>query len=185
MGYRRPVPSRTLDLLRKNILARLRERGERQGDLAKGVGKSDAWISQVLTGKRAIRLNLIDRVAEYFECDLDALFADRSESLPLTKPAMSGGLHVETRRTPRPGARPRIENSVDRLWEEFDRHRATLDAVRVLVRTLHTLIERPDSASSRVPKPAAGRRTRDPHTRLGAPEAPPPRAVRRRKAAHH
>jgi transcriptional regulator with XRE-family HTH domain len=121
MGYRRPVPSRTLDLLRKNILARLRERGERQGDLAQGVGKSDAWISQVLTGKRAIRLNLIDRVAEYFECDLDALFADRTETLPLTKPAMSGGLHVETRRTPRPGARPRIENSVDRLWEEFDR----------------------------------------------------------------
>jgi transcriptional regulator with XRE-family HTH domain len=78
----------TLDRLRANITMRLRLKGVRQGQMAKALGMTDSWISMILSGRRAVSLQLIDRLAEYFECAPAALFDALDETPPHS---ISGG----------------------------------------------------------------------------------------------
>lgn len=62
---------------------RLKQKGARPRHLARAVGKTESWISQILSGKRAPRLDqMIDRIAEYLECAPSALFEDPAASAP-------------------------------------------------------------------------------------------------------
>jgi len=62
--------------LRQQLLQRLALKGATQGELAAFLGKSSAWISQVLTGKRGCRFDVIDRMAEFFGIPPYLLFID-------------------------------------------------------------------------------------------------------------
>lgn len=77
-------PSVTLDRLRANIAWRLKIKGVRQGQMAKALGMTDSWILGVLSGKRAVSFELIDRLAHYFECAPAALFDALDETPPRT-----------------------------------------------------------------------------------------------------
>lgn len=53
-------------MLAENISALLRERGQRQRDLAQWCHHSDVWISAILAGKRAAHMKDLDRIADFF-----------------------------------------------------------------------------------------------------------------------
>lgn len=57
---------RAPNLLIQNIRALLRERGQKQGELAFWMKKTETWASQALNGRRNFQLQDLDRIAEFF-----------------------------------------------------------------------------------------------------------------------
>jgi transcriptional regulator with XRE-family HTH domain len=78
------VASGTLNALRRQILQRLAQRGSTQVELATACGKTGAWLSMVLRGKREPRFSEIDQIAAFFEVLPSALFTD--PDLPAARP---------------------------------------------------------------------------------------------------
>lgn len=66
-----------LTTLRIQIRQRLKQRQATQTALAQYVGRTDGWLSQVLAGKRSVRLPDLDRIAAFFNVTPAALFDDR------------------------------------------------------------------------------------------------------------
>lgn len=82
------------EALRKQLHHRLALKGATQGELAAFLGKSSAWISQVLTGRRGCRFDVIDQMAEFFGVPPYLLFIDPAISdsdARLPRPATEGG----------------------------------------------------------------------------------------------
>jgi transcriptional regulator with XRE-family HTH domain len=103
-----PTETTTSDLLRRNIAARLGGRGKRPTDLAKFVGKTDGWISHVLGGRRNLKLDDLDAIAEFLEVAPSDLFAEPDDvrldvfdppDLPDSPPptTAAGDSHVSSR----------------------------------------------------------------------------------------
>jgi len=61
-----PAVFGSVERLRAQIAIRLRMSGRPQADLARHVGKSQTWISQILNGIRGIPLEDLDRIASFF-----------------------------------------------------------------------------------------------------------------------
>lgn len=59
-------PMKAQRLLAENIAALLRERGQKQKDLAAWCRHSEVWISAILSGKRSAHLKDLDRIADFF-----------------------------------------------------------------------------------------------------------------------
>lgn len=57
---------KALRLLAENISALLKARGHSQHDLAQWCRHTDVWLSAILSQKREIQLEDLDRVADYF-----------------------------------------------------------------------------------------------------------------------
>ncbi len=53
-------------VLSENVLALLRARGLSQIDLAQWCGKSGAWLSAILAGRRGMGVEDIDKMADFF-----------------------------------------------------------------------------------------------------------------------
>ena len=74
-----------LETLRERISALLRQRGLQPIDLARKVGKSPSWVSQVLSGQRGIRLETLDQIAVALEVEPWRLLVSRE--FPDEKPS--------------------------------------------------------------------------------------------------
>ena len=62
-------------LLKRIIKTKLKERGMRQGELAKWLGRDRSWISKIFTNDhRGIPLKHLDRIAAFFGLETYELF---------------------------------------------------------------------------------------------------------------
>lgn len=99
----------TLDRVRRHVNALLKAQGAKQLELAEYLGMSTGWISMFLKGKRPVDWPVVDRIADFFQIPLSALFADPDaeevHSLPLTKPERKGS-HVASSVASRHGELP-------------------------------------------------------------------------------
>lgn len=91
-------PSVALARVRHHVRALLTAKGVQQGQLAEFLGVSSGWMSMFLKGKRPVDWPVVDRMAEYFEIPLSALFADPNaealHSLPSHGSLERKGSHV-------------------------------------------------------------------------------------------
>lgn len=74
------MTNRTLETLRRNLVAYLSGRGRRPADLARHLGKTDGWISHILSGRRRLRFEDVDQIAAFLEIHPGALFAEINEA---------------------------------------------------------------------------------------------------------
>src|SRR5580765_3474002 len=65
-----------LDALRQQIRQRLAASGTTQQELAKAVGRTGAWLSMFMKGRREIRFEDIEKIAAYFGVVPAVLFTD-------------------------------------------------------------------------------------------------------------
>jgi transcriptional regulator with XRE-family HTH domain len=130
-------PSVTLDRLRANITWRLQIKGVRQGQMAKALGMTDSWISGVLSGKRAISFELIDRLADYFECAPAALFDALDETPPRTI-VEGAGYATQTRVLKRIDDQRRADRHLmAQLWARNQHLQSQLDDAIAVIGPLH------------------------------------------------
>lgn len=78
---RRPTLTARL-LLTHNVRSLLSERGLNQTELARRMGRSQPYISQILNGKRGIAIEALDELADNLGVSVEQLFQD-----PLRAPA--------------------------------------------------------------------------------------------------
>lgn len=76
MSYGRLTPvTSPADRLRRNVQRLLKQHGVTQADLARYVGRSRPWISQILSGRRATTMATLGKIAEFFPgADVEDLF---------------------------------------------------------------------------------------------------------------
>jgi transcriptional regulator with XRE-family HTH domain len=134
----------TLDYLRQQILLRLERSGRSQADLAKAVGHSPSWLSMILTGKRALQIAEIDRIAQFLEAPPSALFEDPDlDPALLLKPAEGAKKSAEGAKNAPPSIpraasyyEARLRNQreiIARYIHTIERQQRAIDAVAALL----------------------------------------------------
>ena len=160
-----PVTANALDRLRANLAQLLAAHGTRHLDLADHVGKSEAWLSLVLSGKRGIKLDVLDAIAGFFDVELARLFDNPSPARPGQTARGGAHAHAQTAHTrrlkppPPPQRRPAYyEAFIARQDKYIDRLLDVLDALRSGERAHLARIVAADRL--RRPRPLADRATR-------------------------
>lgn len=114
---------RSLRHLRAQIALRLKERHLPQRALAQHVGKSNTWISQLLRGRRGLPLELLDRIAHFFDVDPSRLLEDPERiHVPPTWQPDPTRIDVFNNPAPSPEASPNVTTP-----RTDERTRAVLD----------------------------------------------------------
>lgn len=140
---------------------RLKGKGARPRHLAQAVGKTDSWISQILAGKRAPRLDaMIDRIADYLECAPSALFEDPDQAPPH---------HEAEAGVPHAPSRLKLAKTLDPITRQQGIIEYQQDIAVVALSHLKPLITALEALARReAARPADGRRT--PGHRAGTPK---------------
>lgn len=73
---------------RRQIKVRLAALGRTQSDLAEAVGRTTSWVSQVLSAKRGITVDAIERIAQYFKIDAHELVGELPAIADVTSPRL-------------------------------------------------------------------------------------------------
>ena len=144
-------------ILRHNIEVHLARQHADQKDLAKFLGVTPGFISSVMSGRKMVPLNAVDRIAEFLKIPLSALFADPDAETKEPLPAESEEGNVVA---PRRRRRSVAATEWDRLrhyQQEIKEHRATVQhyqqeikATRASVRYYQQLLEREQAETIRL-----------------------------------
>jgi transcriptional regulator with XRE-family HTH domain len=70
------------EALKANLVALLRQRGKTRNQMVVEMGRSSAWISQILSGKRSAFLDKLDAISGYLGVEPAALFTTAPSVTP-------------------------------------------------------------------------------------------------------
>jgi transcriptional regulator with XRE-family HTH domain len=130
-----------LDALRQQIRQRLAASGTSQQELAKAVGRTGAWLSMFMNGRREIRFEDIEKIAAYFGVVPAVLFTD--PDLPPLRTGKDSRHASRTRPTSFHAARlEQLQQLVRQKDATIDQLQRAIDHVYSVVKAVNSALER-------------------------------------------